>query len=592
MRLNLRRNLIIIGIVAALFSATLSAYAWWRETPSLLSLAPNTAVGIAEVDAPWWWQASAQLRDQKNLKQGLKSFETASSLSIEKDILPWAGHVGGILLPNAQKYGSPHFALFFEIKDLPSFGRTLLQFQKTTGGPSGKKWKTQLYHGCEVTSLGEDVESTIIKSWFVIGEPSTVKQVIDTYSGSIPSLETSEGWKTALNQIPDDKALFFGMDYSKFLTMTLPAGKDGTPQGMTPEIMKMSHFVEGVSLSATESGLRFDVAAVPTSPELKSMMAKQAQAIRPVTAAHFKQIPSDATAAFVFGGFGPTWEEVANQNLKLIDNLPASSIPQGLPFGLTPKKIGSIAISFIKPYSEGGALSVVANRQNGVGVVFSGLTPSADKAQNTADGLQLLLQIFGMSADSHDGIYSVKLPASVGSLPFDLSPSFKTEDTVLRFSSSSKLLSDPIGATKLKFPAEAEGACGVAVGNFDFLDVVPKAPDVAKTLDMLKISNADWCFYSKTASDGSWSNGALVLNNWDYHNGLALMVKSMDDHDAAAAAAAARYRRQEIERQRSYELQRAKAKAAHKNHPKSKITRKAHRRAKTKSPAHTKTHAK
>jgi len=584
-RLSLRRNLIAVSVAAILFGVAASAYAWWRETPSLFSLLPANTVGMAEVDAPWVWKASAKYRDQSQVKQMMLAMEMVTNINIEKDVLPWAGHIGAAYIPEGDKNAEPTGALFFEVRDLPSFGKSFIQFQNLTAKQASQKWKSANYKGVEIFTLNSgsaSIETTMLKSWFIVGTAPAVKDVIDTYQGNAPSLEKSEAWSAALNTLSEDKSFAAAFDCGKLITKMEPnaAGAESLNN-----MKKFTQLVEAISLTDKGDGLRMDVGLAPTSPEMKDYMANCAKIQRPVSPDQFKQIPNDATAAFVSGGLQPGWETAVNQMLQVFGKQLNEPFSKDLPVPINIKKVVSLGISLIKPFTHGGTTSIIANKQDGVGVYVTGQTDSPEKAADAADRLQLFLRAYTLDVDEHDGVYTVDLASLIPAktLPFDLSPEFAASGDTLKFVSSRKLLDLPKGQSKLQFPAGAEGAISVSVGNFDFLQMLPQTPDVTKVVDSLKISNANWACYSNQAVDGSYESGTIIINNWDYHDGIDTVVKIIADENAAEAKRAA-----EQQRARAAEVRAAHAKAAAKaKAAKSKLhhktsTKKTHAKAKVK----------
>jgi len=543
-RFSIKHKIIVLGVAAVVIAAAVAAYAWWRETPSLLSLLPSSTVGVAEIDAPWWWRASASARQRENVNGAILKFEKSQNISIERDILPWAGKMGGAVFLPTNASTEPNNELFFEIRDLPSFTRTLARFQSATAklrNPKvpGLKWSNHLYHSVEIYTLERadkvPIESTIIRNWFIIGDANAVNQTIDAWTGRIPSLSKSAEWNAALSNIPEHQQLWGGINSGKLLDYVTRQQKSSSSLfAASGQMLKLKQAVYVFSFADIGNGLRFDSASAPLSPELKHLTAVEHNAVTPVSAAQFKTIPNDATAAFIAGGVGPSWAQSVDQSMNILNMLPTAAKGNSAASTLQPniKKIFTTIFDLCKPFTQGGTMSVVANKHNGIGLVISGQTSTTAKAKAAAANIASVLKTNGVDAVQSNGAYFVQLPGvpSKSDVPFDISPAFKANDNLVRLSTSKKLLDDPVGDTSFVLPAEASGAPFIGVGNFDFQQLIPRTPAAVSVMNTLKISSADWWTYGKTAPDGSWSKETFVIENWDYHNGVKCLLNLIDQH--------------------------------------------------------------
>jgi hypothetical protein len=305
------------------------------------------------------------------------------------------------------------------------------------------------------------------------------------------------------------------------------------PNQKNATLIKKMQFVEAFSLADTGSGLRFDASVIPSSPEARAFFKNATASIHPVDPRALKQIPNDATAAMFSGGYLPAWSSMFNEDLSYLPAISGGAASNSLLFQRKENNPLFKLVTALKPFSQGMNISVVANHVNGVGLVFSGQTPSPAHAQKAAVYLNGILHDINIKTDTDAGVTSVDLENSglksdLKKIPFDISPAFKANDNLLRVVSSKKLLSDPVGQTSLVWPKEAKSSNSVMIGNFNFIEMIPHTHGVVKVLNTLKISGADWYGYNDNAADGSWFHGAFVINNWDYLNGVQAIANMID----------------------------------------------------------------
>ena len=92
-------SLTLLAVVAAMTMAAGNE----RDRNSIATMIPQHSVGFVMLDTPWWYQNVVNVKDEQgnsllNNNKEFQQFEKDHNISIEKDIMSWAGRIGFCLI--------------------------------------------------------------------------------------------------------------------------------------------------------------------------------------------------------------------------------------------------------------------------------------------------------------------------------------------------------------------------------------------------------------------------------------------------------------------------------------------------------------
>jgi hypothetical protein len=500
------------------------AYAVLTAAPSLTSLVPADTVGIATADAPWWWKAAEPVRGQAKVAEAITKFESDYSVDIEKDVLPWAGHVSVALTGDAAA-PKPDILIYVEVRDwdkfLAMFGKVRDRFQATQ---KGGKWTDTIYSGAHIQGFLDEkgkpiFETTIIGSWLVLGTPNAPRKAVDVWQNRKPSILKSAAWSSVINHLPEDSVLWCGLNVATASSAGSKVASVKKPgSALVDSIM-------GMSFTDMGNGIRWDSVNVPVTPHARNLWASLAHGSVKVSPDALKMAPNDATMTVAMNNPNRWW-----QRMKIMST-----------DGMSPKELHAYqkSIKGAKPvedmladFTGDTTLSVSLPDIMNVSFAIASKAATDVAAQNRVTRLAKSLRALGAPLYKSGNTWFIKTPPSKGPGPV-IAPAFKAAGSVVRLASTNKALNAPTGAPALVLPAEATGSDVIVVGNFKFLPMLAdqasamagaeskratSARDAVKAMDLDK---AQWCVYGRGAIDGSLQQQAFIIQDWDWRTAFA-----------------------------------------------------------------------
>lgn len=531
---------VVLGIV---FVLAAGAFAWVQTTPKLEAMLPPDVPAAADANLTWWWNAASPIRRVPSVQSALDKWQNEEHISVDKDILPWAGQGGAALLHYDQ--ASPQnikLAIFIQVHDWIAFARFVHRMESRLPASSpkigpGEPGKQSSYDGVPIQidtipgTAGRAptlIETAMLHGWFVTGVGAgSLEKVLDVYTGKQKSLASSAAWQTAQRHLPTNAVGWSAVRMDSLLAdapqqaaMKVPTAKLG--------------YLTVTSFTAPDSGMRWDAVSVPTNPTtrrtLQQFAANQTVTITP---AALKSAPNGTVATFITSN-------ATGQLNNLIDQVGTAAATIS-PVDLSNAKAQVAKLGNLSGLAE---LSLVIN-PNGTG----GASAFADAAtpQTALKTVSLLKSQLG----------AVPLSATSSQVVPKLGPNFMDslklvtmiQGSRVQLATSGGLLSasTPTGAPYLAFPAEASGASWFGAGNFRFLPALRSwaaapsnagvgQPEAKEFLNDLGLDNAQWVTWARTDPSGGWQQQTTMISNWQWRAALNNLVNSTIKDDGKDSA--------------------------------------------------------
>lgn len=270
--------------ITLLLMSTFTAMAAGNELDKngIAAMIPKDSVGFFMIDTPWWYQNVVAIKDAdgKSILSDnpeLKQFEEKYGISLEQDIMSWAGRVGICLLAinetepveldapplndeevavddefgdefnfdDEDEYDGydgydPYMmqrainydaslAVLLEVRDRATFLAKLpTLMQKLPTGEKALIWKEDFYAGIAVRRSEVDIAGMLrplalaeVNGWlvFAVGD-NALEKIIDTVNGKSPPFTDIPGMKDALAQLPEKSYTLFGFNDDADLQMS------------------------------------------------------------------------------------------------------------------------------------------------------------------------------------------------------------------------------------------------------------------------------------------------------------------------------------------------------------------------------------
>lgn len=445
----------------------------------LARMAPaSRTLTMISADTSWWGARLIAARQDTALRATLESEEQLLGISLEQDILPWSGQCALLRLDESKTL------LLLEILDRTAFAKTLPALQVKLEKRFGAVWAQTSYDNISLRYSSLPVSNThlawgVYGGWLAVGiGDGVIRYGIDVWNGKIPALQQNTDWVKATAALPTARDLCFTLHPAGELSDTLVVG----------------------SMSATASGRRIDVIAVPTTPAKCLLLQTFKESLTPLKAKMLEKLPAGAFAALLISNPGK-WLPVVKQTLL-------SPVRATLP------RLGiAVALRALTPILSGcaGEMAVTESWSKAKG--FNLFTLYDARGPYRADmQVERLTNIFaerGFTVEEKKEISYLRLPGGDGYC-------WTTDDHFVRFADDPALLPDT-GKTTLSLPPETKGADAVLLANLDGIPVGPASHTW---------SGVNLLGYCTIAPDGANAHAVLQASNWDT-NKANLTLKTM-----------------------------------------------------------------
>ncbi len=299
-----RKKIALLAVIISAF-VLLAPGASAAQGKSLYSLVPLTSPVTASVDVPWLWKTTGGLRNNPMVSGVLQAVEASLGLSIEKDVLPWAGQAAFAVTDFHQD--GPSFALFLQIRDadhMIASSRLEAIFGSMLAGQSRATWQAMDYKGITIrhTEITRDrsvlkVAMATVDGWQVIAVgDGVIRKVIDTRDGIIPSLASHPSFARAMGDLPDGAVGQICVNGQGILTQIQQNDAHVAQKLKNTELGKF--FIAG-ALTDPDNNLQFDAVYCSASPTTQAALKQLRADAGTVSGASLAQLPEGAFATLL-----------------------------------------------------------------------------------------------------------------------------------------------------------------------------------------------------------------------------------------------------------------------------------------------------
>ena len=477
------------------------------------------------------------------MKSALDKWQAEEHISVDQDILPWAGQ-GGVALLHYDEASpqSDRVAVFIQVHDWIAFARFVHRMESRLPASSpkigpGEPGKQSSYDGVPIQietlpgtggSAPTQIETAMLHGWFVTGIGSgSLEKVLDVYTGKQKSLADSAAWQIAQRHLPSNAV---GWSAIRADSLSSGATQTASNKAMTEKL----GYLSVASFTAPDSGMRWDAVTVPINPTTRRTLQQfAANQTVPITPAALAGTPDGSVATLVTSN-------ATGQMNSLIDQI-GSAAGSFTPVDLRNAKAQIAKLGNLSGLAE---VSIVVNPNGtgGVSAFADAATPQA--AHQTVSLLKSQLGAVPLSAVSThpvpklgpDFVNSLKLVTSV-------------QGSRVQMATSGGLLSaaTQTGEPNLNFPAEANGASWFGAGNFRFLPALRAwaadpsnagvgQAEVKELLGDLQLDHAQWVTWARTDPSGGWQQQTTMISNWQWRTALNSLVDSAIKDDGKNGA--------------------------------------------------------
>ena len=530
-----------------------------RDKTGIAAMIPKNSVGFFMLDTPWWYQNIINIKDARgksilNDNKEFQLFEEKIGISLEKDIISWAGRAGvcllsitemeptEIVMPPLAGDGAdeekpedfeadmmpmrPHrdvsFAVLLEVRDHALFLAKLPGLmQKMPAGKIEITWKEDFYAGITVRRSKVDFEGMMrpialaeVNGWLVlaVGDKS-MEKIIDTVTGKSPSFTDIPGMKDALAKSPEKSFTLCGFN------------GDSDVQVQRYHTAQMAGIAGVIAFSETEKGVQISSASLATTDTARKELKRYSELFKPPASKVLAQLPTDTFAVITFCNPGALLIETKKKIL-------ASSTDEHIRMRLEESFVRMQLLQDILNNITGEfAFAGTWSKDNGVGIEMVGEHASAIKVADTSKKLKAFLADFDIPITNKNGI-SI-MPQLSDEAYFPIQFAFMAKNTIwFAISSNVAWLKKAGPAKMLLMPAEAKGANVMAAADFSFLkgylDDMEKAGVIRKEdrkgFDDFQLQKIQLICYSKINDDATSSHSICQINNWDWRNAIRLLL--------------------------------------------------------------------
>lgn len=526
---------ILVALLLVIVTGGVGAYQYWLGVPILETLIPANSVGYGCSDARWLFDNTVDIREEPKVAQGIAEAEKQLGISLDKDIIPWAGNVAVAVLDA----GDSRFnaAVYIQVKDQRRFQATVQRLRTMAEERSGITWGTASYKGVEIRTTDVDVgmntplkvSSFWTKGWIVIALGDTAaNRVIDTWQKTTPSLAQDARWAKALNHLPSTRISWFGIDTRAIHSIQAP----GIAQ---LEMLPRTGLITVAATSSNPTGFRVDSYVMPTSPESTAAMRNIAGKIKPLTGNLYARLPDGTFTTIMVSGtpaladyFKKSVIESADKPEQRDAIRKAISEIDGLQSAIHRIKGDTGAAASWQP-GKGFGVTVIADMGSPASAVQASTELAAFVAKKGAKLTRVAPNRFAINGPAGDDKY------------FRISPVWETSGRYITMATNPVWLKPGTSVHRLQMPVEAKGACMLSQGDFrPMTSIVADLTQSAQPRDAAmingiaedtRLASARWAVWSSNNADGS-TRGVAYISNWQWHEAMKDIIKRIDDTSA------------------------------------------------------------
>jgi hypothetical protein len=457
--------LVMLALAILLTRGAVAQHGVASATVPIASMAPSGAIFLLTTDASWWRERLATDGQNMTTRAALARANASLGVSLEHDILPWAGQCALVGLDTTK------YLLLLEIRDRATYEQTLPSLQTRLEQHLGKSWAQTSYQGVTLRYDSQSVTNIHLAwgsygGWLVMGiGDGAIRQGIDVWRGTIPTLLQNTRWTKAVAALPADRVVLFTLHPANVLSDTTVVG----------------------SLSATDTELRFELIATPGSTAKQQLFQAFKESLTPLDHTLLTKLPAGTFAALLVSNPG-----------RWLPGIKALLPPMCPP---SARLEVMAALRAVTPALDGfaGEIAVTEHwtKPNGFGLLALYKATSRWRADLQVDRITDILASRGLTVEEKDGIAYLRLPGSA-------SYCWTAKDDLFRFTDDAAQLS-ATGQTTLSLPAETKDADIVFFAN---LVSIPPAPDwpLQSLCSDLRVLG-----YGAIAPDGANAHAVLSL---------------------------------------------------------------------------------
>ncbi len=541
------RKALLAGAAAV---ATLgAAWAVYEETMRpgpLEAMIPESAFAFTNGDARWMWDATDELREGPQIRAGLAEMEKELGVSLEEDVVPWAGQVAGAMLSMDPK--QPQSAFFIEVRNPIQYYATMTRMRTRMEREASRYWKGTGYNGVPLrySYLGSGknripVSTAWLKGWLVVGVGNgATKRVIDTWQDRKPSLADNSVWANALGQLPEQSVMRFGVN-TGMMAQAGPAGM----VAMSTQALEMSRAVSAGGLTELDDGFRMVSSTIATAPASRRFYGALST-VPTVKEAVLDRLPDGTFFTFAITDPGAWWDAyepmfsgILGADAKTREAQEFVDVAMARYEPLT---------DIIRRFEEGMALGLTYRPERGFGLTLVGDCGTMETARQSADELAGFVRKFDQEVTLSEDGSTYRIPLPEGKAPIPFQPSWTVSGEYLVLGSHDTWLEAGTGAERIPLSDEARTAQVVSRGDFRFVEPAltqfappvaakkgPSKDDVIQGWRRSGLGEARWWSTSEMRGDGT-THGVGELRNWNWRAALRAFAEQQRAQTAKAAA--------------------------------------------------------
>jgi len=484
----------------------------------IAQLLPADTAGFVSADSPWWWANCKTEREQPQTRVALQHMEATMGISIEKDMLPWAGQCGVALLDIQRN--SPQVLMMLEIRDRTAFLKALPQLLRSMERKSATVWTDSRYNGVSLREATVRYEGTSLKvasahfaGWLVFSMGDGVMQKsIDASKEDTPSLQDNAAWAQTLAQLPSKHIAFCAMN-GKPLGKIVSALNPASSRQLAT--MGLDSLLMVGAMNATPSGLRMDSISTVGAGSMQTQW-KAMKSAHGITGASLPQLPAGTLLSMCFSNPGQIWSNMEQSMLSSASNEQSAQMANIV---RQMKPVDDI----LQHLSGEFALAVCWTPEHGFGLVVLGDTASPSIAQQQATALTAFLMGMHQPVSGNSSAYQLVLPTPI-SKEFPTQLSWSGKGSWFKFATQPAYLNGN-GQTLLQLPQAAHGADAAMVLDLKSLPALARHIDditgnhtFSKVVDGLELGKLQLLSYGALDADGSSNRSTTEINNWAWQN--------------------------------------------------------------------------
>lgn len=398
----------------------------------IAAMIPKNSVGFFMLDTPWWYQNIVSIKDQQgklilNDNKEFQKFEEENGISIEKDIMSWAGRVGVCLLSiketeptelvmpplegdaaneevpddfEGDTMATPSnydaaFAVLLEVQNRAMFLAKLPGLmQKMPAGENDITWKEDFYAGISIRRSEVDFEGMMrplalaeVNGWlvFAVGDKS-MEKIIDTVNGKIPAFSDIPGMKDTLAQLPENTYTLFGFNGDSDVQIS---------QFPTAQLAGMAGVV---SYSETENGLQLSSTSLATTDASKKELKRYQTMLKPPAGKALTLLPAGTFAVMSFSNPGAILTEIKKNMLAGAESDNMRQMYEQTFAQMQPLQ------DMLNNITGEVAISAAWSKDDAVGFSLVGEHASAAKVAETSKKLKEFLAEMGLPISNQNGM--------------------------------------------------------------------------------------------------------------------------------------------------------------------------------------------